>query len=141
MQRDIKLVKPYFNKKLAANTIKTVLASPYQTAYRLYLMVNDIPEIQEFYEDKDDKYFIHATIKTVATPFGDAKRQIWSVMHLQPIIKNKPKWIIKCSVTEKATNAEKFRLHCETLSETELYNTIAEAVSEIHQITHDTRTT
>jgi hypothetical protein len=134
MQRDIKLVKPYFSKKLEANTIKTVLASPYQTAYRLYLMVNGIDEIQEFYEDSNDRYFIHATIRTIATPIGDAKRQIWSVTHLQPIIKQKPRWVIKCSVTDKQTNVEKFRLHCETLKESEVYNTIAEAVSEIELI-------
>ena len=77
MQRDIKLVKPYFSKKLAANTLKTVLASPHQTAYRLYLMINDISEIQQFYDDVHENYLIHATIRTIATPLGEAKRQLW----------------------------------------------------------------
>lgn len=131
MQRDIKLVKPYFSKKLAANTLKTVLASPYQTAYRLYLMINDISEIQQFYDDVHEDYLIHATIRTIATPLGEAKRQIWSVTHLQPIIKNKPRWVIKCSVTHKKSNKEIYKLHLETLKEDEVYRTIAEAVSEI----------
>jgi len=134
MQRDIKLVKPYFSKKLAANTLKTVLASPYQTAYRLYLMINNIFEIQQFYDDVHEDYLIHANIRTIATPLGEAKRQIWSVTHLQPIIKNKPRWVIKCSVTHKKTNKEIYKLHLETLKEDEVYRTIAEAVAEIETI-------
>ena len=134
MQRDIKLVKPYFSKKLAANTLKTVLASPYQTAYRLYLMINNISEIQQFYDDAHEDYLIHANLRTIATPLGDAKRQIWSVTHLQPIIKNRPRWVIKCSVTHKETNKEIYKLHLETLKEDEVYRTIAEAVSEIETL-------
>ena len=140
MQRDIKLVKPYFSKKLEANTIKTVLASPYQTAYRLYLLVNNIVEIQEFYEDKNDDYMIHATLKTVATPISEARNQIWSITHLQPIIRNKPRWIIKCSVTCKKTYKELYRLKLETLSENEIYKTINDCVIEIEDIIHAPRT-
>lgn len=135
MQKDITLRKPYFSKKLAANTIKTVLASPYQTAYRLYLMINDITEIQSFYEELHDDYLIIATLKTVAAPIGDAKRQIWSVTHLQPIISNKPRWIIKASVTDKKTNKELYRFENQTLSEPQLYSDIAECVNGIQTIT------
>lgn len=138
MQRDIKLVKPYFSKKLAADTLKTVLASPYQTAYRLYLMINGIDEIQDFYEDNHDDYFIIATLRTVATPIGEAKRQIWSVTHLSPIIRKKPRWIIKASITKKSTNKEIYRFYNETLSEEVIYKDIAEIVSEIENITIDT---
>lgn len=135
MQRDIKLVKPYFSKKLAADTLKTVLASPYQTAYRLYLMINGIDEIQEFYEDNHDDYFIIATIRTIAIPIGDAKRQVWSVTHLAPIIRKKPRWVIKASITKKSNNEEVYRFYNETLSEDEVYRDIAEIVSEIQNIT------
>ena len=135
MQRDIKLVKPYFSKKLAADTLKTVLASPYQTAYRLYLMINGIDEIQEFYEDNHEDYFIIATIRTIAIPIGDAKRQVWSVTHLAPIIRKKPRWVIKASITKKSSNEEVYRFYNETLSEDEVYKDIAEIVSEIQNIT------
>ena len=135
MQRDIKLVKPYFSKKLAADTLKTVLASPYQTAYRLYLMINGIDEIQEFYEDNHEDYFIIATIRTIAIPIGDAKRQVWSVTHLAPIIRKKPRWVIKASITKKSNNEEVYRFYNETLSEDEVYKDIAEIVSEIQNIT------
>lgn len=135
MQKDIKLVSPYFSKKLEANTLKTVLASPYQTAYRLYLMINGINEIQDFYEDSHEDYLIYAMIKTVAKPISDAKQQIWSVTHLMPIIKHKPKWIVKASITCKKTNRELYRFHNETLKEEEVYRDIAEVVAEIQNIT------
>jgi len=134
MQKDIKLVSPYFSKKLAANTLKTVLASPYQTAYRLYLMVNDIPEIQEFYELSHEDYLITATLKTVATPISGAKRQIWSVTHLAPICRKKPRWVVKATVTHKQSNKDVFKFHNETLSEETVCRDIADIVFEIENI-------
>ena len=134
MQKAIKLQKPYFSKKLHTDTIKTVLVSPYQTAYRLYILINDIFESQDFIDITHDDYFITATVKTVAVPIGEAKRQIWNVKHLQPILKKKPRYIIKCTVTSKATNKDVFKFRNETLNENTVYSDILYCVNELEKL-------
>jgi hypothetical protein len=133
MQKAIKLSKPYFTKKLESKTLRTVLDSSYHTAYRLYVLINDIFEMQSFYEEKHDKYFITAYIKTDAAPAGPAKKQIWSVMHLQPLLRKKPKYIVKCTVSDKATNKEVFRFRNETLNENVVYENIAYCIDQIER--------
>ena len=63
----IRLIEPYIIKKIEASAFKTVLASTYQTAYRLYLITNGIKEIQNFYEATHPDYYILATVKTIAS--------------------------------------------------------------------------
>ena len=46
MIKSVKLVKPYIVKKLESKAVKAVLDSPFQTAYRLYMLVNEIIELQ-----------------------------------------------------------------------------------------------
>ena len=43
-----RLFKPYLSKKIESGTLQKVLNSTYQTAYRLYLISNEIKELQEF---------------------------------------------------------------------------------------------
>ena len=134
MRKAIKLSKPYFTKSLESKTLKTVLDSSYHTAYRLYVLINDIFETQEFYDAKHPDYFITAYIKTDAAPAGRAKKQIWSVMHLQPLLRKKPKYIIKCSITDKATNKEVFRFRNETLNQNTIYADIEYCIEEMENI-------
>jgi hypothetical protein len=134
MQKLIKLQKPYFSKTLHGDTIKQVLISPYQTAYRLYIIVNEILSSQEFIEFTHDDYYITATVKTVAVPIGEARRQIWSIMHLQPILQKKPRYIVKCIVTHKQSNKDVYKFKLETLKEQEVYNAIEQCLSDVESI-------
>ena len=134
MQKLIRLQKPYFGKKLHADTIKTILISPYQTAYRLYVMINDIFESQDFIDIKHTDYSVFATVKTVAAPIGEARSQIWSITHLQPILRKKPRYIVKCSVTHKLSNKVVYKFRLETLNPNEVYNAIAQCTDEVEAI-------
>lgn len=130
----INLQNKFITKKIEASAFKTVLASTYQTAYRLYLITNNIKEVQTFYEDKHPDYFINAAIKTVAAVAGEARAQVWNVKHLQPILKNKPKFILRCSITEKKTNKEIYKCELITKNEYEIYRQIQECLDDIHAI-------
>lgn len=134
MQKQISLQKPYFSKTLHGDTIKQVLISPYQTAYRMYVLINDIFESQEFIDVKHDDYFVTATVKTVAVPIGPAKAQVWAIKHLQPILKKKPRYIVKCCVTHKQSNKDVYKFKLETLKEQEVYNAIEQCVSDVESI-------
>ena len=102
-------VNKFITKKIEASAFKTVLASTYQTAYRLYLITNGIKEFQPFYEETHPDYFINCGVKTEAAVAGEARAQVWNVRHLQPILRKKPRFILRCSITEKKTNKEVYK--------------------------------
>ena len=134
MRKLIKLQKPYYGKKLHADTIKTILISPYQTAYRLYVLINEITESQDFIETKHDKYWVTAMVKTVAAPIGEARAQIWSITHLQPLLSKKPRYITKCTITDKMSNETIFRFENKTINENTVYSDIEYCVNEVEKI-------
>lgn len=131
----IKLQTKFITKKIEASAFKTVLASTYQTAYRLYLITNGIKELQPFYEEDHPDYFINCSVKTVAAAAGEARAQVWNVRHLQPILRKKPRFILRCSITEKKTNKEIYRCKLITKNEYEIYRQIQECINDIHDIT------
>lgn len=132
--KKIKLGQPYISKKIEASAFKTVLASTYQTAYRLYIITAGDKELQEFAELKHDEYSLSAYVKTQFSPAGDAKRQIWSVKHLQPLLSKKPKYELKCTLTHKMSNKEVYKCNLVTINKSEIYNQIQECIEEINKI-------
>lgn len=60
----VKLSKPYITKKLEASTLRAVLDSTHQTAYRLYMIANDIKELQKFASISSDEYILTANVIT-----------------------------------------------------------------------------
>jgi hypothetical protein len=134
-RKPAKLPQFYISKKIEPTALKTALASTYQTAYRLYLITNGIKELTEFIEYEGDDYMIMGTIKTTASFIGDAKEQVWAVSHLQPLIKNKPLYTIKCSVTCKKTNKELYRCEKSSKRPMHIYNQIEEIITDIITIT------
>jgi len=130
----IRLQNRFITKKIEASAFKTVLASTYQTAYRLYLITNGIKEVQIFYEETHPDYFINGAVKTVAAVAGEAKSQVWNVKHLQPLLRKKPKFILRCSITEKKTNKELYKCELTTKNEYEIYRQIQECLDDIHAI-------
>jgi len=133
-QNNIVLKKPYISKKIEASAFKTVLASTYQTAYRLYLITNDIKELQAFANLSHDDYSLVSLIKTECAPVGEARNQIWNVKHIQPILKKKPRYVLRCSLTHNMSNREVYRCNLESVKPEEIYNQIQECIDDIHNI-------
>ena len=130
----IRLLKPYITKKLEASAFKTILASTYQTAYRLYLITSGIKEVQPFYEFSHPDYYITATVKTIAAPAGEVRSQVWNVKHLTPLLRKKPRYLLKCNVIDKITNKIIYRSEITSIKKQTIYNQIQECVSELDSI-------
>ena len=130
----IKLLKPYITKKLEASAFKTILASTYQTAYRLYLITSGIKEVQPFYEFSHPDYYITATVKTIAAPAGEVRSQVWNVKHLTPLLRKKPRYVLKCNVIDKITNKIIYRSEITSIKKQTIYNQIQECVSELDSL-------
>lgn len=131
----IRLPSFYISKKIETSAFKTALASTYQTAYRLYLITNGIKDFIEFIEYEGDDYFIRAAVKTQASFIGEAKEQVHSVKHLSPLVKNKPLYTIKCSVTCKKTNKELYICDKFSKKPMQIYDQIEECIEDIQIIT------
>lgn len=130
----IKLDKPYLTKKIEPTAFKTVLGSTYQTAYRLYLITNEIKELQHFLEITHPDVWVSATVKTIAAPAGEVKKQVWAVNHLAPLLQKKPAYTLKCSVTNKQTNQVVYQCEITSINQTVIYKQIQDCISEIKQL-------
>ena len=128
------LQEPYITKKIDASALKTVLASTYQTAYRLYLITNDVKEVQSFYENENKDYHVTASIKTSAAAAGEARAQIWNVKHLQPILRIKPRYILRCRVTNKQTNKVVYRSETISIKDDTIYREALKCIKDLDKI-------
>lgn len=128
------LQEPYITKKIDASALKTVLASTYQTAYRLYLITNNVKEVQSFYENENKDYHVIASIKTSAAAAGEARAQIWNVKHLQPILRIKPRYILRCRVTNKQTNKVIYRSEIISIKADTIYSEVMLCIKDLDKI-------
>lgn len=128
------LQEPYITKKIDASALKTVLASTYQTAYRLYLITNNVKEVQSFYENENKDYHVIASIKTSAAAAGEARAQIWNVKHLQPILRIKPRYILRCRVTNKQTNKVIYRSEIISIKADTIYSEVLLCIKDLDKI-------
>lgn len=130
----IKLTKPYVSKKLEAKTLRAVLDSTYQTAYRLYLIANGIKELQKFASIESDEYILTANVITECGFIGEAKSQIWNVIHLQPLQLKKPKYIVRCELLHLVSNKTLYRCVFEHKNPDEIYNQVQECMDNLKSI-------
>lgn len=128
------LQEPYITKKIDVSALKTVLASTYQTAYRLYLITNNVKEVQPFYENENKDYHVIASIKTSAAAAGEARAQIWNVKHLQPILRIKPRYILRCRVTNKQTNKVIYRSEIISIKADTIYSEVLLCIKDLDKI-------
>lgn len=133
----INLQPPYLTKKIEPTAFKTALGSTYQTAYRLYLITNEIEELQHFIEVKHPEVWVTGTVKTEAAPAGEVKQQIWAVKHLAPLLSKKPRYILKCSVTQKSTNQELYRCEITTVNKNTIYKQVQDCINDIKQLLNE----
>jgi hypothetical protein len=131
---NVRLPSLYLNKKLESGTLKEVLDSNYQTAYRLYLITNGIKELQEFADIKDKEYSLTAYIKTECGFIGDAKNQVWSITHLQPLLLKKPKYTVRCELTHLPSNKVVYKCTLEHKNQEIIYNQIQECIDNLNKI-------
>jgi hypothetical protein len=130
----VKLSKPYISKKLEASTLRAVLDSTHQTAYRLYLIANGIKELQKFASISSDEYSLTANVITECGFIGDAKAQLWNIIHLQPLLLKKPKYILRCELVHLITNKTLYRCVFEHKNSEEIYNQVQECIDNLKNI-------
>ena len=130
----VKLPKPYVSKKIEPKTLRTVLDSTYQTAYRIYLIANGIKELQKFASIESDEYILTANVVTECGFIGDAKNQIWNIIHLQPLMLKKPKFIVRCELVHLMSNKTMYRCVFEHKNPEEIYNQVQECIDNLKNI-------
>lgn len=130
----IRLNNPYLSKKLESRTLKEVLDSNYHTAYRLYVIANGFKELQKFAEIKGEEYSLTAYVKTEFGLVGDAKSQVWSVTHLQPLLLKKPKYTLKCELKHIQSNQTIYKCVFEHKKQELIYNQIQECIDNLNKI-------
>ncbi len=129
-----RLLSPYLNKKLEPGTLKAVLDSSYHTTYRLYLIANGIKELQDFASLESEKYTLTAHVKTECGFVGDAKEQIWSITHLQPLLQKKPLYTLRCELKHLMTNKVIYKCTTEHKNPEVIYNQIQECIDNLNEI-------
>lgn len=130
----IRLHSLYLTKKIEASAFKTVLASSYKTAYRLLMVTNGVKELQEFAESDHPDYFLTALVRTEYALAGEARKQAWNVKHLQPLLQQKPRYVLRCSLTEKQTNKVVYRSFIESNKPELIYSQLQESIEDMSVI-------
>lgn len=130
----VKLSKAYVSKKLEASTLRAILDSTHQTAYRIYLIANGIKELQKFASIRSDEYILTANVITECGFIGHAKSQIWNVMHLQPLLLKKPRYILRCDLIDLASNKSIYKCTFENKNPEKIYNQIQECINNLKTI-------
>jgi hypothetical protein len=129
-----RLFKPYLSKKIESGTLQKVLNSTYQTAYRLYLISNEIKELQEFAAIDSEEYDLTAYVKTECGFIGDASKQVWSITHLQPLLQKKPLYTLRCELKHLMTNNVIYKCTLEHKNPEVIYNQIQECIDNLKEI-------
>jgi hypothetical protein len=130
----VKLPKPYISKKIEAKALRAVLDSTHQTAYRLYLIANGIKELQKFASIETDEYILTANVVTECGFIGEAKSQIWNVIHFQPLQLKKPKFIVRCELVHLMSNKTLYRCVFEHKNPEAIYNQVQECIDNLKNI-------
>ena len=129
-----RLFKPYLSKKIESGTLQKVLNSTYQTAYRLYLISNEIKELQEFAAIDSEEYDLTAYVKTECGFIGDASKQVWSITHIQPLLQKKPLYTLRCELKHLMTNNVIYKCTLEHKNPEVIYNQIQECIDNLKEI-------
>ena len=130
----VRLNDLYLTKKIDPDALRKVLGSSYKTAYRLLMVVNDCKELQEFAETDHGDFFLTAFVRTEFALHGDAKKQAWSVSPLQPLLQNKPKYTLKCTLTHRMSNRDIYKSELVSKRPQDIYGEIQECISDLTNI-------
>lgn len=123
----------YINKKLESSSIPTILNSNYHTAYRLYLITNGIKEVEDFATTDSPDYDLVAYIKTECGFTGDARKQVWNITHLQPLLKKIPKYTLRCELRHKQTNEIIYKCTYQHKNINVMYTHVQECIKQLNK--------
>jgi len=129
-----KLTKPYISDSLEQGTIKSILNVSHQTVYRLYLISNGIKELQDFVSIESEEYDLTAYIKTECGFTGDARKQVWSITPLQPLLLKKPRFTLRCELKHLMSNRVLYKCTLEHKNPTAIYKQTQETILELKEI-------
>lgn len=127
-----KLDSPYITKPLHKDSLSNVLESNDKVIYRLYQITNDKKECNYFAEIIGDNiYSFSARVITTYAFAGDAREQINNI-GINTLLKNTPKYEVKCSMTELYTQKTIFEYNHEVSTEVLAYNSMEECIKELN---------
>jgi hypothetical protein len=130
----MKIPSPYINKKLESSSIPTILKSDHHTAYRLYLITNNIKEVENFETIDSLDYSLIAYIKTECGFTGLARKQIWDIIHLQPLLKKIPRYTLRCELRHKMTDNVIYKCTFQHKNMNVMYTQIQECIKQLNKI-------
>jgi hypothetical protein len=130
----MKIPSPYINKKLESSSIPTILKSDHHTAYRLYLITNNIKEVENFATIDSLDYSLIAYIKTECGFTGLARKQIWDIIHLQPLLKKIPRYTLRCELRHKMTDNVIYKCTFQHKNMNVMYTQIQECIKQLNKI-------
>ena len=126
-----KVKNPYITKKLKHDTLSKVLNSHESTIYRLYLLANELKEIQHFAEMVHSGISLSAILKTEYAFAGSARNQIQDISTFNNLLNKKPKYIIKCECIDLYSNKNIFMYHHEVSTKRQVYNSIKQCLGQL----------
>lgn len=134
----INLDKKYITKSLDSDTLVKVIASEHPNVlHRLYMIANEVSELQYFMEIDHPTLACTAKIKTNFAYAGAAKEQASVISFMRPYIKQKPSYIISCKVYEKVGMAVVFDFKQETSRVDNVINLIYKLEQKVLELCQD----
>lgn len=121
----INLGNKFIDKALDNETLVKVLAGEHPSVlHRLYLIANEVKELQYFMELDHDTYQCSAKIMTTYAYSGAARRQAETISFMKDRLKQNSKYLIKFRIYHKVGMEEVFEFRHETTNIDDLLNTI-----------------
>ena len=135
IQRErVHLPSLYTSTSLNPNTIKAIMSSPYETAYRMYLIAEGIKETQDFATIHTNEYTLTAVVRNVCAFTGDAKRQIMTIPKFNVLLSKRPVYVVKCELRCLSTNKILYRCEFKHKNQELIYNQIQECIYNLEKI-------
>ena len=121
----IHLEKKFITKPLDRETLIKVVSSEHPSVlHRLYLIANELKEIQYFMELDHDSLACVAKVHTTFAYHGKARAQAAVASYMKDKLKESPKYKIIFRIYEKVGQLVKFEFKHKTTNMTDLINTI-----------------
>ena len=134
-----KLNSPYITKPLHKDSVSKILKSNDRVVYRLYQITDDKKELNYFAEIVgENDYNFSAYVKTTFAFAGDAREQIKNI-GIDTLLKNTPKYEVKCSMTEQFTQKTIFEYSHEVSTDVLAYNSMEQCIKELNDKLNKTK--
>ena len=129
----ISLDKRYITEALENESLTKIVASNNPgIVHRIYLIKNGLKKRQEFLTVNDDRYIVNASISTNYAYAAAARRQAEVISFMKDLLKVKPGYTIRFSITDRSDMKELFFFKHVT-------NNIEEVVSLIENLEEKTK--